>query len=463
MGKGEAMKYFVTYCVMDQETGANPLWHSALLLSQENSEVNKLEVVETWGFYGLPTTSETNHMSKQLKLKMGLDVDLYGNHGMLCHEQIRFMDLGTGLHGVTFELTEQQYVELQKKCQFMEKEQYEAIGEVVDSQNLQEKTNQPPKIYPHEHLSPLIYELEKVKAKQNGREPRLKPFDLLISLDLWGPHLRGSHTCKSQVISLLSGILSQNQIDRLTVHGKHPTVPRFSGQMETIHLHSQGPLKSHKKLSGNVVYYRDGKNPDVKLYWTIPPQEIEALSEETWKQFEISEDHCDEVKHIVKKLQRLEWLFINAELPERYNRYKQALIQQISSYYQAFSSIEPKKTVEKISGFYGYALGLFSLPRDSHEKVLLQKINQAQLFFNAIYMAIVEQWELKDNVLLNDQDIDLEALASYLKVEDKKAVCALLGRSYCEDEVVVNQVIDQVVSGDHDSLVEERQSVPELH
>lgn len=112
--EGGDMKYAVTFCTTDQEVGSNPLWHSCLLLSKMDETSKLLEVVDNWGFYGLPTTNRNNSWLDQLKIKMGLDVDLIGNHGMLRHEELRFLDQGYGLRGVTFELTKDDFELLQK-------------------------------------------------------------------------------------------------------------------------------------------------------------------------------------------------------------------------------------------------------------------------------------------------------------------------------------------------------------
>ncbi|WP_277619311.1 hypothetical protein [Legionella norrlandica] len=165
------MKYAVTYCTFDREAGGNPLWHSCILLSQLDETNKLLEVVDTWGFYGLPTTNRSDSWFDQLKIKIGLDVDLVGNHGILKHEELRFLDLGCGLHGVTFELTKQQFDFLQKKCMETANDQEKAINEFVETQGIKGKPPEKTRIYSHEQFSRLIYETEKIKAEQQGREP----------------------------------------------------------------------------------------------------------------------------------------------------------------------------------------------------------------------------------------------------------------------------------------------------
>lgn len=431
--KDERMRYAVTYCAMDQEFSGNPFWHSCLLLSQWDDN-GKIEVVDNWGFYGVPSTVRNTWLSK-LKIKLGLDVDLQGNHGMLRHEELRYLDVGYGLHGVTFELSKENFDLLQLKCKNMLEEQKQAVKEVVESQEITGK--QKYRIYEHEDYSPLIFALEKIKAKQKGRQPRLKPFELNLSFTMWGPALNQSYTCKSQMIDLLTGILSQEQIDRITENGKHPTVPRYSGRLERIYLHSSGPLREHTKSSGDVVHYRDLHDEGVRLHWTLPPQEIEALSGDTIKLLEISEEYCDEVKKAIGILQKLEWLFIDAKLPEKYKSYQEDLIDRIRQCYETFALLEPKKAQSTITGWMGFAFSLLSLPRDIDEKNLLQKLKNAKYLINCLYMATVDNWKIYDD-LPSETKTDttdynsLEALASYLCENDKKKLCNIIGRSYLE-------------------------------
>src|ERR1700722_15753039 len=108
--------YTVTFCTMDQETGSSPFWHTCLLLSRLDDHTKKLEVVDNWGFYGLPSP-DSNPCLRRLKIMFRLDLAFTGTHGMLKHEEMRYLDGGKGLHGATFELTEEKFIELQKKCE----------------------------------------------------------------------------------------------------------------------------------------------------------------------------------------------------------------------------------------------------------------------------------------------------------------------------------------------------------
>lgn len=433
------MKHAVIYGTMDKAI-SNIFRHSFLLLIRWE-EFGKIEVVDNWGFYGLPSTIREGFLSK-LKIKMGLDVDITGNHGMLKHEEIRFLDYGDYLNGVTFELTEEAFENLQKRCINMQLEQEEAINEIVKSQSIAGKEATHTRIYSHEHLSKHIYVFEKIKAQQQERPSRLKPFEFNLSLTLWGPSLSKSHTCKSQLIELLTGILSPKQLLRLTEQNKHPTIPRFSGPMEKIFLHSTGPFLIHEKTSGEKVHYRDLSSPDIKLFMTIPPQEMEA-SESTVRLFKI-QDHDKRVKQVVRKLQNIEWIIIDATIPEQYESYRKHLQQKIVDCYTSFSTVAPKSSPISVDGWMGYLYSIFSVPRDKDEQKLLEKLQSAQVLLNNLYMAIVDDWTI-DSELPAEFELDtieqgesetlplfnpIEALASYLTIKDQKKLCKVLNRSF---------------------------------
>ncbi|MGQ3888142.1 hypothetical protein ACQUW5_03795 [Legionella sp. CNM-1927-20] len=452
------MKYAVTFCVLDRETGSNPFWHSCLLLSQWEEDKGKIEVVEQWGFYGLPTTMP-NSLLKKVKISLGLDVDLNGNHGMLRPEELRTLDLGCGLHGATFELTEEKFRLLQQRCKTMVDDQEQAISEVMSQQGLATKAKKDTRIYPYENWSTQIYQFEQAKAQEQQRESRLKPFELNLSLTFWGPSLKGSYTCKTQALSLLKGILTDQQLSRLTENDKHPTIPRFSGPLERIFLHSTGPLRQHTKRSGKKVYYRALEDANVKLYWTLPPQEMEALSKETNLPLQVSKDYSDEAKIVIRRLQRLEWLFRNAILPRPYQSYRDHLIEQICDYYEAFARINTIQSPPiKKNSWLNYFSYLGSVPRNTGERELLKQVHKAKMLFNSIYMAVVDQWQIdpnysyehyeavtrkslsKEEIADTDYVNPLEAVAAYLSLEDQKALCSILGRSYVPSDRKNNEI-----------------------
>lgn len=446
------MTLTVTLCSTDQLVGSNPLWHSCLLLSRLDETTGKMEVVETWGFYGLPSTGASDSWLEQLKTKLKLNLNLKGNHGMLRHETVRFLDLGYGLHGTTFELSEVTFKELQEKCRKMAADQDAAIKEIVEPLGLKGKSPENTRIYAHEQWAPNIFALEKARAEQARREPRLKPFELDCKLTLRGPDLNASHTCKTQAIELLDGILSPQQINLLTENGQHKAVPRYSGkEVESMALHSEGPFSKYKKASGEEAYYRDGDNPDVKLYWTVPPQKIITPSATTKALLTIPKDFCPKVKSLAYQLQTIEWLFINAKLPEHLEEYRAGIVNRIHQTYEAFAKISPKDIKDAVN--YGdswetYFRSLLFMPKNGNEKKVVEKINQAKELLNSLYMAIADDWKIDEdcpsepsddgNTESGIEDIyhnPLEAIASYLPVEDKKKLCNVIGRNYVATEV----------------------------
>lgn len=440
------MKYFVTYCASDQDVGANPLWHSSILLSQWEEGQDKIEVLYNWGFYGMPTSENKDSLLGKIKISLGLDIYLTGNHGMFKEEDTRFYDRGKGLHGASFELTHAQCVQLKEDCNRIIAEQEAAIREVVEPQGIKGKPLAQVRHYAHEEFSSLIYALEQIKAKQQGREPRLKPFYLSMSMGFWGPSTETSKNCKTQSLSVLAKILNPEQICRLTENDNHPTIPRYSGKMEDIYLHSTGPIRKHTRASGDIEYYRNVKeDSDVKLYWTIPPQEFEALSEDTQNLFHMDKTYCERIKPLVKRLQALEWLVRNACVEPNLEPYKRCLIRQIILCYTCFSVIQEKQPTSAMGEWHAWAFSVFLLPKNTEEKVLEKQIERGNDLLNSLYMAIVDNWVIDDYLLEDSTALEyllsesalptnpVEAVASYFSLKDKQKICGILGRSYCEE------------------------------
>jgi hypothetical protein len=222
--------------------------------------------------------------------------------------------------------------------------------------------------------------------------------------------------------------------------------------MENMYLHSCGPLRTHVRKSGEEIHYRDAKkDTNVELYWTLPPQEIEVLSDETERWLQVSELYHDRIKEVIGRLQRLEWLFINARLPEKYHHYRELLIERIRDYYNRFAVVEAPKSNALTSSWYDYACGLFELPRNDQEKNDFMRLKSARDFVDTLYIAMADGWEFVDEVgseqdrppLSEDEDPydnPLETLAAYLSVDDKKKLCKIVNRSYVEPLLELKQV-----------------------
>ncbi|MGC1181543.1 hypothetical protein [Legionella sp.] len=442
------MTYLVTFCTFDRTVEANPAWHGAFILSKLNEETKQVEVADTWGFYGVPSTGDQNHWLTRLKRSIGLDIDLFGNHGWLVHEEVRYMERGHGLHGFSYELTKEQFNQIQIECAKRINDQETAVKEALANVDLNDKATRKVRYYPGEEFSREIYMIEKNKAKIEGREPRLRAFDFTLSWVKWRPSLKGSHTCKTEALEILGLVLCFEQLAPYYA----ATFPRFvSGDMEKILLHSEGPLDVHTKSSGEKVYFRKRETPGVKLVWSIPPQKIELLpNSNAGICLAVDENYCDEAKAIVGKLQRLEWLFRNAIIPEHYENYQAELVDRIIACYQDFSVIEPETKTPITSSLVDRVLSFFSVPRNLEQKNLQIKIMRAKDLFNSLYMALVDGWEI-DTILQPESEVinnsllpsdnPLEALVTYLTEATQKKMCSIIGRTYCEPEFLSDKEI----------------------
>jgi hypothetical protein len=449
------MKYIVTFATTDDLT-SNPFWHSFLLLSVVD-ETGKINVVDNWGYYGIPSTSRTSFITK-LKIKIGLDIDLTGNHGMLRHEEARFLDLGKGLHGKSFELTETQFNTLQQRCLTQVKLQNEAIQDYT--KGIKGKPPEKTRIYPQEEYSKSIYALEKARAHEAGEEPRLKPFEIRTGWSFWGPTLKESFTCKSMALELLSGILKPEYIDDLTEHGKHPTVPKYSGKQENIYLYSSGPLRAHKKRSGDVVYYRSLEDEGVTLSWVIPPQEIITLTNETKSLLTIPPNYIDDVKILTSKLQQLEWVFINAKLDQDCEPYRQGLIKRIRDYYLSFSRDNKGNYSHNKIGNNAFFMNLGNLPNDPNNNPTSRNICRVQNFINLLHLILVDgcriynpianETQIEKEIRLNSKRYELELLGNYLSLADKHLLAEIIGKAYFKPAFIIDE--ESLVTQENESM-----------
>jgi hypothetical protein len=432
------MVYFVTFCTFDTRIGSNPAWHGSFFLSKENEETKQIEVIETWGFYGVPSTGDPNHWFRRLKKSVGLDIDLVGNHGWLEHEEVRYMDVGYGLHGHSYELTQDQFEQLQQKCRQQVFDQKAAVSDAlaqVDPNKIQ--NDHRIKRYRGEQFSSEIYQIEQNRAKKEGRESRLKPFGIQITYN--SNHILPSiqeHLCKSEALDILETVLSPKQLAPY----RQSSIPRWvSGKLEPIILYSEGSL-SEFNSSQKKVYYRDMQTPGVKLIWTLPPQKFEELPNSGTKLYlSVDEEYCEEAKNVISRLQRLDWLLRHAEVDKPYKVYQERLIKRVVDCYQAFSILETQTNkTPKISGFLGSVYSFFNVPKNKEQKNLLDKISAAKDLFNSLYMAIVDGWGIFDKSQIRENEGEdenaPEAVAAYFSPDVQKNLCHIIGRTYSAPE-----------------------------
>ncbi len=259
-------KYYVTYSVMSTEAGSNPFWHAFLFLSEENLATGSIKVKNSIGHYS-QDSSTTDPLIGCLKGMAGFGVDLQEGHGVLKHEEMRYMD-GNGIYGSTFEVSEKKYKSIAKDLEKMMRHEEKAIQEL--NHELKQKGVK--------QNGYTRFIAEKAKAKREGREARLQPFHFTLN---WMFDSSSSYTCKNRMLAFL---LKHDVIDEPTFNeiqgSKFGTAfPRASNAyLAPIRLISKGDLQCHySKRSGKVYYYSDWNNND--LYWATPIRTMSSLQD----------------------------------------------------------------------------------------------------------------------------------------------------------------------------------------
>jgi hypothetical protein len=271
-------KYFVTYCVMDTDAGANPFGHACLIFSRQEKDKAPVEVIDSLGFYSQPSTT-TNPFINFLKSIFGLTIDLQDGHGIIKQEQMRWLD-NKGLHGISFEVPEAQFDNLYKRYYTLMLGEDEVVAELnaeLAAQNI-------------EANGFTRFNAEKAKAAAEGRAPRLKPFHLTVDFfTLHGPDSSESYTCKSHALDLLTEcqIISEELKSQLNSNDASKAFPAFSDiPLHPLTLVSTGiPQTISSKKTGKFFYNHVwDKNT---LYWASPVNLIDkkpAFIEESLKE-----------------------------------------------------------------------------------------------------------------------------------------------------------------------------------
>ncbi len=383
------MRFFVTYCAMDQQL-ANPLWHACLVLSYWPGPEEKIEVTNSWGFYAAPMANPNSNINK-IKKKFGFVFDFKGNYGHLMKEEVRFLDLGYGLCGVTFEISLEQFMDLKKRC---------ADRMAIENQAIQEAKERLSKkgVVP---TSIDIFHEEQRCALQENRESRLGEFGFNYSIK---KGFQDSNTCKTGALQLLRDIgIDKEQIDNLVPSSRYVAFPRVGGgQLEQFHLHSTGPLQKHtSNRTGKINFFRvwdvEGtKVKRTKVYWTFPPQNIISEDAELSTYFTISPKYAAQSKRMIRQLQSIEHEIRNASLPAELDAQRLQMAQQICDLYYGFSTLNSVSTADVIEA----------------------KITAAERFLNSLY------------TMINDSDVDAGVVAMQLPVEVKKKICEIMGQHF---------------------------------
>jgi len=378
------MRFFVTYCAMDQQL-ANPLWHACLVLSYWPGPGEKIEVTNSWGFYAAPMANPNSNINK-IKKKLGFVFDFKGNYGHLMKEEVRFLDLGYGLCGVTFEISLEQFMDLKKRC---------ADRMAIENQAIQEAKERLLKkgVVP---TSIDIFHEEQRCALQENRKSRLGEFGFNYSIK---NGFQDSNTCKTGALQLLREIgIDKEKLDNLIPSSRYVAFPRVGGgQLEQFHLHSTGPLQKHtSNRTGKVNFFRAWENKGTKVYWTLPPQNIISAEPEVIAYFSIPAEYASRSKKSIRQLQGIEHEIRNANLPAELDAQRLQMAQQICDLYEAFSRINSTTKTDAIEA----------------------RVIAAERFLDSLY------------VMINDLEVNNNAVATQLPVDVKKKICEIMGQHF---------------------------------
>lgn len=255
-------KYYVTYCVMDMDAGSSPFGHSCLIFSKQETENGAIEAIDSIGFYSQPSTT-TNPIIKTLKNLLGFPIDLQDGHGVLIQESMRFLN-SNGLKGISFPITEQQFIRLRANYRQLMDDEQKAIKELNEELT---SRNHPANGYTR-HLA------EKEKAKTEQRPSRLKPFHVIMELNGHGFDSSNSYTCKDRALDILeeNGVITNSHRKKIVSSKAEQAFPRFSSlYLPPIRLISTGEPQKYTSKKGEVYHNHVWNNNG--LFWATHPQD----------------------------------------------------------------------------------------------------------------------------------------------------------------------------------------------
>lgn len=280
---------------MDMEAGANPFGHSCLIFSKQLSASEPVEVSDSIGFYSQPSTT-THPLTKAAKNVLGFQIDLQDGHGLFKQEVVRDLD-GPGLNGFSFEVSLQQFEKMTQNYQEIMKSEQEAITEL--NSELTAKgivTN-----------GYTRHVLEKEKAKNEGRKPRLLPFHVTMEFNANGFDTTASHTCKDRSLGFLldNGVIDESIKQKISSSHYQKAFPRYSSyQLMPFRLVSLGEPEEHVSKKTKTVFYNRtwGQN---KLVWATPIRTLESIQAGT-----IKDDHHDDLKIVLRRTRDIELMLL---------------------------------------------------------------------------------------------------------------------------------------------------------
>ena len=289
-------KYYVTYCVMDTEAGANPFGHSCLILSTQAEEFGPITVTNSMGFYSQPSTTK-NPFMKGIKYLLGLNIDLQDGHGEIRQEKMRDID-SNGLHGKSFDITKEQFDKLNDLYNTEQAEEQAAIKQTEDELLAAKRE---PNGYTR-------FITEKKLAALEHRKPRLRPFHVELNLTSHGLDSSKSHSCKMRVLDLLQEAEVIDESVRKELEGglAKRAFPRFSQKpLLPIRLVSTGdPTRDESKSSGRVFYNRTWKGGNQLFFASTLHLAQEPIPS---RKEQIAENHAfQSIKNVLTHIRQVE-------------------------------------------------------------------------------------------------------------------------------------------------------------
>lgn len=349
-------KYYVTYGVMDGEAGANPLWHAFLMLSTQY-ETGHVEVIDAVGFYSQPSTT-TNPIHRGIKDLLGFKVDLQDGHGITQQEKMRDLDKN-GLHGVSFEITSEQFTALQnlyKKNMRLEREAIEELNLFFgDSSN---------------GFTRYIGEQSISEQSEKSHLPRLKPFHITMELTHKGLNSHGSHACKNYALNLLleSQIINEETHKKILGGAAGYAFPRFSQLIQPLKLVSIGEPEKHHSRSNQTFYNRVWGNN--KLFWATSPLPINSIIPVSALAQEMNQNRCEYLCNVLNRVSEIE-LALRKKL------------HNLPSFAPRHQSLQIQ--IDRVQALYD----LFSnTSENEHTHLLSTKLHQAEKILNVATLAL---------------------------------------------------------------------------
>lgn len=387
------MRYLLTFCVINGKGLANPLGHSFIILSEQESIDRRIEVKHAFGFNAALMTEFDTYWAK-LKEFCGFKFDFTGKFGVWKIEDIRWLDLGYGLTGVSISINRELYENLIKTYQRRLSDQENAIKEA--KAKLGDIALKPQSI--------VIFNEEMQSAIAEKRAPRLDLFDIKLTLSWHGITLDQSNTCKTMAVKLMKEAGVPNFfLDHITKQGNSCVLPNAGGQMEPIVLFSEGERQFHEsKRTGETRFFRHWGFKNNKLFFTFPPQLCFTTDEyENLSKVNLTQDEKDDLYGYLKQLQKLELLLEPLSSPMGYS----GLIE-----------FEHKRLVARIVELYTYfsTANVITL-----RETMLKKLNKMKYFLNSLYFAINDNW---------DDNNEIETVANRYSLALQEKICGILER-----------------------------------